>query len=109
VTANGAGAQGGDVMANDDHARVTVLVRGRVQGVGFRQFAVTRARVHGLTGYARNLPEGGAVEVVAEGPRAALDALVDALWSGPVAARVEGVQPTWGPASGGLGPFDVRY
>jgi len=97
------------VTANDGRARVTVLVRGRVQGVGFRQFAVARARAHGLTGYARNLPEGCSVEVVAEGPRSALDALVDALRSGPVAARVEGIQPTWGPASGGLDPFDVRY
>ncbi len=35
-----------------------ILVCGRVQGVGFRAFVRTRAREHGVTGYARNLPDG---------------------------------------------------
>jgi len=96
-------------MDAKDRARVTALVRGRVQGVGYRYFVVAVARGRDLDGYARNLPDGRTVEVVAEGPRAALDALAQDLRRGPVAARVDAVDLSWGPAHGGLGPFDVRY
>ena len=44
--------------------RVHIMVRGRVQGVGFRYFTASRARALGLSGSARNLPTGG-VEVIA--------------------------------------------
>jgi len=94
---------------NSDRARLTALVRGRVQGVGYRYFVVAVARGHGLDGYARNLPDGHTVEVVAEGPCAALDKLVDDLQRGPLAARVDAVDVSWGAATGGLGPFDVRH
>lgn len=92
-----------------ERARLTALVRGRVQGVGYRAFAVGRARTLGLDGHARNLPDGRTVEVVAEGPRARLDQLVDALRRGPIAARVDDVDLGWGPATGSLGSFDVEY
>ena len=93
----------------EEKARVTALARGRVQGVGYRYFVVALARGQGLDGYARNLPDGRTVEVVAEGPKAALDALVADLRRGPVGAQVEGVDLSWTPARGDLGPFDVRY
>ncbi len=96
-------------MSTDERARLTALARGRVQGVGYRYFVLALARGHGLDGYARNLPDGHTVEVVAEGPRAALEALADDLRRGPVGARVDGVDLSWGPAHGDLGPFDVRY
>lgn len=70
--------------------RVTILVSGRVQGVGFRYFAVGAVRRLGLCGTVRNLPDGG-VEVVAEGPRLRLDALISEVRQGPSAARVTGV------------------
>jgi len=96
-------------MTTGDRVRLTALARGRVQGVGYRYFVVAVARGRGLDGYARNLPDGHTVEVVAEGPRAALDALAEDLRRGPVAARVDDVDLSWGVAHGSLGPFDVRY
>jgi acylphosphatase len=67
-----------------------LLVSGRVQGVGFRYFVTQAAEGFGVSGYARNLPDGD-VEVVAEGPPHALDALEEVLRTGPRAARVERV------------------
>lgn len=95
-------------MSEQGRERLVALAHGRVQGVGFRFFAVRRAQALGLSGYARNLPDGRTVEVVAEGPRTALDELLAALRRGPIGARVESVSATWGAATGGLEAFDVR-
>ena len=70
---------------------VQFLVRGRVQGVGFRWFAMREATRLKLMGYVRNLPDGS-VEVCAQGTPAALDALAAALANGPPAGRVAGVE-----------------
>ncbi|MBK8004051.1 MAG: acylphosphatase [Gemmatimonadetes bacterium] len=67
------------------------LVRGRVQGVGFRYFVIRRAQAVGLAGWARNLPDGG-VEVVARGTDDQLAALENALRVGPPRAEVTGVE-----------------
>jgi acylphosphatase len=56
-------------------SRVVTVVSGHVQGVGYRYFVRTRAKAAGLTGSARNLPDGR-VEVVLEGPEAAVTAVV---------------------------------
>ena len=84
------------------------LVRGRVQGVGFRAFVVWRARELALHGFARNLSDGTTVEVIAEGPRASLDALLTSLKEGPPMSYVKSVDVTWGEASGGYDGFGVR-
>ncbi len=67
------------------------LVRGRVQGVGFRWYVLREANRLKLTGYVRNLPDGG-VEVCAHGAKHGLDALELALNTGPVGARIEYVE-----------------
>lgn len=67
------------------------LVRGRVQGVGFRWFTRSTAERLGLGGHVRNLPDGR-VEVHAAGTAGALDALESALRSGPPGSRVDGVE-----------------
>ena len=89
-------------------ASLRALVRGRVQGVWFRAFAQRRARELGLTGFARNLSDGATVEVVAEGPRPALEALLAALRVGPPGAHVERVDVSWGEATGQFERFDSR-
>ena len=66
------------------------LVRGRVQGVGFRYFVQRAAAELGLTGYARNLDDGR-VEVYAAGAAAKLDELAARLWKGPRFSDVRGV------------------
>jgi len=70
---------------------IRYLVRGRVQGVGFRWFVMREATRLKLTGHVRNLPNGD-VEVCAQGAVAALAALERALTAGPVGARVEHVE-----------------
>ncbi len=67
------------------------IVRGRVQGVGFRYFAQKTADLLGLGGYARNLDDGS-VEVYAAGPKEKLDELAGRLRQGPRWADVRGVE-----------------
>jgi acylphosphatase len=68
-----------------------VVVRGRVQGVGFRFFVLDQARALHLSGYTRNLRDGS-VEVLAVGAPDALEHLVEKLRTGPRSARVEAVE-----------------
>jgi len=67
------------------------LVRGRVQGVGYRYFAQRAAVELGLTGYARNLDDGR-VEVYAAGPAAKLGEFAGMLYRGPRWGEVRGVE-----------------
>jgi acylphosphatase len=69
-------------------------VSGRVQGVGFREFTRRTAQRLGLGGWVRNLA-GGEVEVVADGERQALEALVSAVSRGPSGAFVRDVRQEW--------------
>ncbi len=66
-------------------------VRGRVQGVWYRGICAEQARALGVSGWARNLPDGR-VEIVAEGAPEALDNLVAWCRHGPPAARVTKVE-----------------
>lgn len=68
-----------------------ILVSGRVQGVGFRWFALERASLEGITGWVSNLPTGD-VEVLAEGDAEAMDRFERALRQGPRGARVDDVE-----------------
>ena len=90
-----------------DRARVHLAVSGLVQGVAFRASAVEEARRLGVRGWVRNLPDGR-VEAEAEGERAAVEAFAAWCRRGPPAARVTGVEATWGPWLGDLGPFGTR-
>lgn len=67
------------------------LVSGRVQGVFYRASTRARAEALGVTGFARNLPDGR-VEVLACGEPDAVTALCDWLWLGSPASSVSDVQ-----------------
>ena len=69
---------------------VRVLVRGKVQGVGFRWFVREAARRAELAGWVQNRPDGG-VEIEVAGTEEGIDFLLDAVRRGPPGARVEGV------------------
>jgi acylphosphatase len=79
--------------------RLDATVRGRVQGVGYRVFALREAMQLGLDGFVANLADGS-VRVVAEGPPADLDALVERLREGPPAGWVDDVLTRREPARG---------
>ena len=88
-------------------AHVEAVVHGRVQGVGFRVYALGVARGLGLVGWVAN--EGsGSVRVVAEGPEAELDRLVVALHDGPPSAHVERIEQHRSPATGAFTGFTIR-
>jgi acylphosphatase len=87
--------------------RLEAVVRGRVQGVGFRYFAWAEGRALDLAGWVANESDGS-VHCIAEGPRDALEAFLVRLETGPAGAIVERVTATWGAASGSLGPFGIR-
>jgi acylphosphatase len=76
------------------------VVRGRVQGVGFRYFIHREAMALGLAGWVSNEPDG-TVRCLAIGDRPTLDALVERLRAGPPAAIVDRVDLTWRPAPAG--------
>ena len=87
---------------------VRFVVRGRVQGVGFRWFVMREAARLNLAGYVRNLDDG-TVEVVTRGPVHALASLELALTQGPPSAHVESVDKTNVSHNIELSkPFDVR-
>jgi acylphosphatase len=67
------------------------IVRGRVQGVGFRFFVLRCATGIGVRGHVRNLGDGG-VEVVAAGSRRQLDELAGYLHTGPLLSEVRAVE-----------------
>lgn len=79
---------------NDATVRLTALVAGDVQGVGYRAYARRRAQDLGLAGTAENLDDGR-VEVVAEGPRSEVEQLLVFLRRGPAHARVESIEESW--------------
>jgi acylphosphatase len=92
---------------SDQPARLTAWVHGRVQGVGFRWWVRSRALELGLVGWAANL-EDGRVEVVAEGPRSAVQALLDALNGSGPPGRVRTVVERWAEPRGGITGFAER-
>jgi acylphosphatase len=68
--------------------RKHAVVRGQVQGVGFRYFALTEASHLNLAGYVRNRPDGS-VELELEGPDAAVARMLAWLAHGPRSAIVD--------------------
>ncbi len=66
------------------------LIRGRVQGVGYRDWMVREARRRGIAGWVRN-GDGGEVEALVHGPAEALAGLRDACLGGPPLASVEAI------------------
>ena len=87
--------------------RIHLVVRGRVQGVLFRQSSVREAKRLGLTGWVKNRPDG-AVEILAEGEE---DQVKDFLaWAqhGPSTARVDKVDTRWKSYTGEYATFVIE-
>jgi acylphosphatase len=98
-----------DTRASDraTPARLEASVRGRVQGVGFRVWALREGMHLALDGFVANEADGS-VRVVAEGPRQDLDRLVERLEEGPPSALVERVLARWEPARGLPAGFHIE-
>jgi acylphosphatase len=83
------------------------VVRGRVQGVGFRWFVEREAHLLGIAGWVRNKADGS-VEVLAQGSAAQLAGLRSRLREGPRAARVDDVQEAEAKPTAGLSSFRIE-
>jgi acylphosphatase len=84
-----------------------LLIKGRVQGVWFRESMRREAERLGVTGWVRNTPDG-AVEAVVQGPAEAVDALIEWARSGPPMARVDGVEIEASETHDPLSEFEKR-
>ncbi len=93
-------------MTETSLTRLHAIVEGRVQGVGFRYFVLEVAELLGVYGWVRNR-WNESVEVLAEGERAALEELLDALGRGPRGAAVTSVKTEWEKPTGEFHSFRV--
>jgi acylphosphatase len=88
--------------------RLHVSVEGRVQGVGFRNFVLSKADLLGLTGWVRNAGDNQ-VEVLAEGEIDQLTTFLEYLRKGPRSSFVMDITQSWDPATGEFQSFDIDY
>ncbi len=84
------------------------VIRGRVQGVGFRYNAQAKAQRLSLGGWVKNLADG-AVETLAVGPQDALDNYLNWLHKGPSGAHVAAVDAEWNDSLQTFPSFEIRY
>ena len=94
-------------MSDVSRAATRLLVTGRVQGVGYREWTRREASARGLAGWVRNRGDGS-VEALVAGEPQAVDALVAAMARGPFFARVTAVRRVEEPAFDPPDPFEVR-
>jgi len=85
-------------MTKNNKKRITVMVSGVVQGVGYRAFVRRYALNNGLSGYAENTSDGR-VEIVAEGDKSELEHFLVLLKKGPTHAKVTALDTSWGESS----------
>lgn len=85
---------------------IQLRLSGRVQGVGYRAWAIETARGLGLRGWVRNRVDGS-VELLATGSAQAVASLIEACHKGPLAARVDRVELADTPDDGSAG-FTAR-
>jgi acylphosphatase len=96
------------MFPGDEHqrmaARLRCVVRGHVQGVGFRAYLQANALSLGIGGRVKNLPDGS-VELIATGPSASLVKLLELCQTGPPAADIGSVDEEWSVAEYDEYPF----
>lgn len=88
--------------------RAHIFFEGRVQGVGFRYTTEKLALEIGLTGWVKNMPDGR-VEVLCEGDRPRIEALVDGLKNSPLGVHIRKVVCNWQPPTGEFTDFSVEF
>ena len=95
-------------MANEENLEIHAIVKGWVQGVGFRFFAERSANQLGIKGWVRNLYNGD-VEILAQGSKDSLEKYISALQQGPRSARVKEVEVEWRNPTQKFEYFSITY
>jgi len=85
-----------------------IKIKGRVQGVGFRQFVNDKARDFDISGWVKNMPDGS-VFVRAEGDEKDMEPFIDYLRRGPSMGRVDNLSKDGLDSKSGFSGFDIRY
>ena len=88
--------------------RAHVYYGGRVQGVGFRHLAEGFAQEAGLTGFVKNTQDGR-VELVCEGPKQKIEALLAQIQYGPLGRYIQKADCSWETPSGEFTDFTVEF
>ena len=94
-------------MSDGSSHRLHAIIHGRVQGVGYRAFAIRSAQQIGLTGWVRNR-YNGTVETVAEGDRNQLENYLKVLQRGPVSSNVTKIDEEWSAATMEFDQFKIK-
>ncbi len=87
--------------------RAKILAKGKVQGVGFRNFVYTLAKENQLLGYTQNLKSGD-VETILEGDRSKIETIILAIQKGNTYSRVDDVVVEWNTSTGEFQDFIIR-
>ena len=87
--------------------RARILAKGKVQGVGFRNFVHSLSKESQLLGYTQNLKNGD-VETIVEGEKSAIESLILAIQKGNLYSRVDEVIVEWNPPNGEFQDFSIR-
>lgn len=85
-----------------------INIQGRVQGVGFRYFAVHKANEMGISGWVRNSVDGGVI-IVAQGIEPELKTFIDYLYIGPTRSRVDKISTCIMQITSVFDNFSVKY
>lgn len=85
-----------------------IILKGRVQGVGFRWFVKQNADQLGINGYVKNRYDGN-VEIQAEGEKSAIETLIQQLKKGPTFAKVHDIDVDWGDYRGHYNDFTIAH
>ena len=89
-----------------ENIRAHVFIKGRVQGVFYRDWTAQKARALGLVGWVKNL-EDGRVEAVFEGTKQKVNEVIENCREGSVLAKVEHVDALWEGATGEFSSFEI--
>ncbi len=85
-----------------------ITIKGRVQGVGYRYFAVQKAKEMGINGWVKNLVDGS-VLIVAQGIEAEIKTFIDYLYIGPTPSRVDKISTCVMQITTVFDSFSVKY
>ncbi len=88
--------------------RLHFIIRGRVQGIGYRWFVRESAEGLGLVGWVKNLRDGR-VELVAEAEESILTQFLETIRTGPMKNFIAHVEVSWSSASDTFDEFEIRY
>lgn len=85
-----------------------LIIKGFVQGVGYRKWARKMAQENGITGWVRNLPDGS-VEALLQGEKEIIEKLINDYKKGPFLSEVESVDVVWEDEKEKFSDFTIRH